>query len=556
MTMTNFCYSTPTKTRLVMTTALPYANGNLHIGHGSEAIQADIFARYRRLTGQTVIFVCADDCHGTAIELLAASQKKSPERVLREIGARHRADFARIKISFDEYHQTHSPENEAIAFSFFDELKTGGHLKRKNVPQLFDAQAGRYLDDRRVRGTCPSCGLKDQYGDACECGATYDAIQLLDPASTLTGSRPQVQNAEHLFFQIKNFADEIRAWLDSGAVQKEVRAKLLEWLDEGLRDWCITRNGPYFGIPVPGEPGLFFYVWLDAPIGYLSTLQHYLNNQPGDANWADVWGDENTEIRHFIGKDIINFHGLFWPALLCGAHSRLPDRLHAHGFVTVGGHKMSKSRGNSVELAHLLDQLGAEALRYAIAAQMNDGIADFNIDAEAVADKVNSDLVGKIANIAIRLRPLIAASGNVLSDVLPEPALYEKALGLAQQTLDGFETVNSAAAVRAIVALADLTNEYVNHNAPWTEIDPEARCAICSQALSQFRLLAALIQPICPGFAERCLAVFGVSQLSWKEMGKLPLGQQIAIPPRLFDRIDAASLSCLETNEIEKEALK
>lgn len=554
--MKNLCCTPLAKSRLVMTTALPYANGDLHIGHGSEAIQADIFARYRRLAGQEVIFVCADDCHGTAVELLAASQSKSPERVLQEVGARHRADFARAKISFDAYHSTHSSENEAIAFAFFDELKRGGHLQRKTVPQLYDAQAGRFLDDRRVRGTCPDCGRKDQYGDACECGATYDAIQLVDPVSTLTGARPQVQDAEHLFLKIEAFAAEIRAWLASGAVQKEVRAKLLEWLDEGLRDWCITRSGPYFGIPVPGEPGLFFYVWLDAPIGYLSAIQHYLQEQQSKKSWADIWSDEDTETLHFIGKDIINFHGLFWPALLCGAHIQLPDRLHAHGFVTVGGHKMSKSRGNSVTLAQLLDQLDADALRYAIAARMGDGITDFNIDALGVAEKVNSDLVGKIANIASRLRPIIAMSDNLLSDSLPDSDLFDQALALAGEALACFESVNTAAAVRSIVSLADLTNEYIDGEAPWTVEDPDKRRAICTQALAQFRLIAALIQPICPGLAGRCLAVFGLSKLGWDELGVPPTGQKIIIPPRLFDRIDAAALSCLGESQSGKDTVQ
>ena len=542
----------PQKSRLVMTTALPYANGNLHIGHGSEAIQADIFARHRRLTGQEVIFVCADDCHGTAVELLADAQRKTPEQVLTKVGARHRADFAQAQISFDAYHSTHSPENEAIAFAFFDELRAGGFLRRRTVPQLYDPQAGRFLDDRRVRGTCPSCGRKDQYGDSCECGATYDAIQLIDPVSTLTGARPEIREAEHLFFRISSFAETIQHWLDTGAVKPEVRAKLQEWLDQGLRDWCITRSGPYFGIPVPGEPGLFFYVWLDAPMGYLSALQHFLDLH-GGGDWHDVWDDPDTERRHFIGKDIINFHGLFWPALLRGAQHTLPDRLHVHGFATIGGHKMSKSRGNSVALSALLDELDSEALRYVVAARMGDGIADFNIDAADVAAKVNSDLVGKIANIAIRLRPIMSHLDNRLSDRLPDPALYERALDQAARVLAGYEAVSTAAAIRTLVALADMTNEYLTQTAPWADPDAETRRAASTQALIHFRLLAGLLQPVCPGFAQRCLAIFAEPNLPWRVLETLPLGQQIAIPPRLFERIDPTTLTSLDPASPEEE---
>lgn len=532
------------KSRLYLTIALPYANGPLHLGHATEAILGDTFARHRRLCGQDVMFLCADDTHGTATERLATERGMTPERVVAEIGDDHRADYAAFDISFDHYGSSNCDENRQIALNFFQNLKAKGYLQKKEVRQLFDKQAGAFLDDRRVRGTCPECGRHDQYGDSCECGATYEPTALKNPVSTLTGERPTLESAEHFFFELEPFRPTIEAWLSSGAVQPEVAAKLSEWLDAGLRPWCITRKGPYFGFAVPGEDNLFLYVWLDAPVTYIAAGAEYLAHISSDRSWQQDWCEENTEIVHVIGKDIVNFHGLFWVALLAANGCRPPDRLHAHGFITVGGEKMSKSRGNFVVLSDVLAQVDRDALRYAIASRLGRGISDLDLDAQSLTDKVNTDLVGKVANIAVRLRPFQNSFESLLSTEIPDFPALDAALEQASNVLSCYEALDLAGAVRGIMALADDTNRAIAKAAPWNASDQVIHDT-CTQALVQFRIIAALLQPLCPDFARRCLAIFGETRVAWAGLAHPPLGARIEIPTRLMDRVDLDAIDSL-----------
>lgn len=542
--LSSFRGPTPLKARLVMTTALPYANGPLHLGHAVEAIQADAFARHRRLSGQEVLFLGAEDCHGTAIELAAAAAGLRPEDAIAEVAAGHRRDYDALGISYDAYHSTHSAENAAVCAEVYAALRDNGHLVRRTTRQLYDAEAGRFLDDRRVRGTCPACGRHDQYGDACECGATYPAEALGDPVSMLSGTRPELREAEHVFLALDPVAGAISQWTRRGGLQRSFAAKIDEWERAGLRDWCLTRCKPYFGFTVPDTPDLAFYVWFDAPLGYIATLEHLLHvKSPAGPGWREIWQSPDTEIGHLIGKDIVQFHGVFWIGMLHGAGLRLPDWVHAHGFVTVGSAKMSKSRGNAQTVSELLSGLDADAFRFAVAEALGSGIDDVDITHDRIATVVNADVVGKIANLALRARPFMASFDHRLADQAPEPAVLERTYALVDDVLACYEAKDLAGAVRGIRQIAITANGRFTEAAPWASPDDRRVHAACTEALVHFWLLAALLQPIMPAFCGRSLAAFGAAAVPWRKLAEPPLGQTVKIPETLFARIDRARLA-------------
>ena len=392
-----------TMRQILVTSALPNANGSIHLGHLMEHIQTDIWVRFQRLRGHQCIYVCADDTHGTATMLRADELGITAEEFIKKIQAEHEKDFQDFNISHDNYYSTHSDENQHYSSLIYNRLKAAGHIASKSVDQLFDPEKELFLADRFIVGTCPKCKTEDQYGDNCEaCGATYDATDLINPTSKISGAKPVLKQSTHLFFALSNFTDFLNDWTRSGTLQTQVANKLAEWLNSGLQDWDISRDAPYFGFEIPGEPGKYFYVWLDAPVGYMASFQNYCDRHP-EVNFDDYWNkDSEYEVHHFIGKDIVNFHALFWPAMLSAAEFRTPTKVHAHGFVTVDGLKMSKSRGTFINASTFVAHLNPEYLRYYFAAKLSGSVDDLDINLEDFTQRVNSDLVGKVVNIASR----------------------------------------------------------------------------------------------------------------------------------------------------------
>src|SRR5512139_3505516 len=454
---------TPTPRRTILvTSALPYANGSLHLGHMVETVQTDIWVRFQRLRGHDCLYVCASDAHGTPIMLKARQEGIAPEELIERIGAEQRRDFAGFDISFDNFHTTHSPESREVTEEVYRRLVAGGHIRRETIRQAYDEQAQMFLPDRYVRGTCPRCGAADQYGDSCEsCGATYSPSDLLNPVSVVSGTPPVQRDSEHLFFRLGDFEAFLREWTGSGRLQAAVSSKLDEWFSAGLRDWDISRDAPYFGFEIPGEQGKFFYVWLDAPIGYLGSFLQYCRRTGRD--FDRYWSPgSDAEVYHFIGKDIVYFHTLFWPAVLHGAGYRPPTSVFVHGFLTVNGQKMSKSRGTFITARSWLEHLPAEYLRYFFASRLGDGVDDLDLNLDDFVAKVNSDIVGKLVNIASRCAGFIArGAGGKLSATLPEPALQEEFVAAGERVAALYEGRDLAGAMREIMALTDRANFYI-----------------------------------------------------------------------------------------------
>ncbi|MBP6514640.1 MAG: methionine--tRNA ligase, partial [Steroidobacteraceae bacterium] len=453
--------------RILVTSALPYANGPTHLGHLIEAIQTDIWVRSQRLSGHECIYVCADDTHGTPIMLKAQQEGTTPEAVIAAVGIERRRDYADFQIGFDNYYTTHSPENVAQTHDIFGKLVAGGHIATRSIKQAYDEKAGMFLPDRYVRGSCPRCGAPDQYGDSCEaCGATYAPSDLVNPLSVISGTPPVERESEHLFFKLGDFEQMLREWTGGGALQAGVRNKLEEWFGQGLRDWDISRDAPYFGIEIPGHPGKYFYVWLDAPIGYMASFRDLCNKS--GLRFEDWWGaDSSAELYHFIGKDIIYFHTLFWPATLHGAGYRVPNGVFAHGFLTINGEKMSKSRGTFITVRRYLDHLPASHLRYYFASKLSDGLEDMDLNLDEFALKVNADVVGKLVNIASRCAGFITRGHDGrLADVLPDMPLFEEFAAATPRITALYDARDYSAAIREIMALADRANLYIDQNKP------------------------------------------------------------------------------------------
>jgi methionyl-tRNA synthetase len=491
------------KRRLLITAALPYANGSIHLGHMLEYIQTDIWTRFQRSRGHEVWFAWADDAHGTPIMLHAEKRGMSAEALIEEMSVEHQRDFADFGISHDNFSSTHSATNKALVERIWERLQSSGAVRTRVIEQFFDPERNMFLPDRFIRGQCPKCGAVDQYGDSCEvCGATYDPTELVDPRSALSGATPVMKSTEHFFVALETFRDSLKRWVRSGALQDEVANKLEEWFGDTLRDWDVTRDAPYFGFPIPGQTDKYFYVWLDAPVGYLASFMEICKREGLDfEEWLKPGSD--TEMHHFIGKDIIYFHCLFWPAMLEGAGMRRPTGVYAHGFLTVNGAKMSKSRGTFIKARTWLDELHPDTLRYYFAAKLGSGLADIDLNLEDFKARVNSDLVGKLVNIASRSAGFIHKfGGGRLARALPEPALYQRFVDAHEAIAGEFEARNFQMAIRRIMALADEANRYIDEHKPWVLAKEEGReaevLAICTQGINLFRAMMIWLAPVIP----------------------------------------------------------
>lgn len=545
----------------LVTTALPYANGPLHLGHLVGYIQADIWVRARRLAGNTTHFVCADDTHGTPIMLAAEKAGTTPEAFVADVQAGHERDFAAFGVAFDHYDSTNSATNRELTEAFYAKLDAGGHIARRNVAQFYDPAKGMFLPDRYIKGICPNCGSPDQYGDNCEvCGATYAPTDLKEPRSVLSGSTPEIRDSEHFFFEVGRFEAFLREWLAGDVALPGVKAKLMEWLDAegGLRAWDISRDAPYFGFGIPGAPGKYFYVWLDAPIGYLSSFKVLCAQQGLDFE-AHLRAGTDVELHHFIGKDIVNFHGLFWPAVLHGTGHRAPTRLHVNGYLTVDGAKMSKSRGTFVKARTYLDVgLEAEALRYYYAAKSSGGVDDLDLNLGDFTARVNADLVGKFVNLASRCAGFIDKRfGSRLADVLPDHAMYDRFVAALAPVREAYERNDPAAAIRATMALADEANRYIDDRKPWViakqdGADAELQ-AVCTQGLNLFRVLAAALKPVLPRTAAQAEAFLASPITAWPDLDAPLIGNVIQSYAALFTRIDPKLIDAM--TEASRETL-
>ncbi len=535
----------------LVTSALPYANGPLHLGHLVGYIQADIWVRARRMGGNPTWFVCADDTHGTPIMLAAEKAGVTPETFIANVQASHQRDFAAFGVAFDNYDSTNSPTNRELTESFYLKLERAGHISRRSVAQFYDPVKGMFLPDRYIKGICPNCGAPDQYGDNCEvCGATYAPTDLKEPRSVVSGTPPQVRESEHFFFEVGHFEAFLRQWLAGDVALPGVKAKLAEWLDSegGLRAWDISRDAPYFGFQIPGQPGKYFYVWLDAPIGYLSSFRNLCarSGEDFDRFLAD---DSQTELHHFIGKDIVNFHGLFWPAVLHGTGHRAPTALHVNGYLTVDGAKMSKSRGTFVMARTYLDAgLEPEALRYYFAAKSSGGVDDLDLNLSDFVARVNADLVGKFVNLASRCAGFVHKRfDGRLAAALPEPATYARFVEALAPIRAAYERNDPASAIRQTMALADEANKYIDDHKPWViakELDngrsgADAQLqAVCTQGLNLFRVLAAALKPVIPRTAEAAETFLAAPVAGWDDLAAPLAGHVIQPYAALFTRID------------------
>ncbi len=536
---------------MLVTCALPYANGSIHLGHMLEHIQADIWVRYQRMRGHQVHFICADDAHGTPIMLKAQQMGITPEEMIAAVSKEHQADFAGFNISFDNYHSTHSDENRELAELIYGRLKNGGFIKSRTISQLFDPEKSMFLPDRFVKGTCPKCKSPEQYGDNCDsCGATYSPTELIDPKSAVSGATPVMKDSEHFFFDLPQFEKWLAEWVrGSGAIQEEMANKMQEWFESGLQQWDITRDAPYFGFEIPGAPGKYFYVWLDAPIGYMASFKN-LCNKRGDIDFDSYWkADSDAELYHFIGKDIAYFHCLFWPSMLEGANFRKPTKVNVHGYVTVNGAKMSKSKGTFIKASTYLNHLDPECLRYYYAAKLNSRIDDLDLNLEDFVQRVNADVVNKLVNLASRNAGFIAKRfGGKLAATCAEPELYAEFANARATIAEAYESREFSRAIREIMALADKANRYVDDKAPWVIAKQEGADAelqaVCSVGINLFRVLMAYLKPVMPLLAERAEA-FLAETLSWDGI-EMPLVDHTVAPFKaLFSRIEPAKIEAM-----------
>ncbi len=532
-----------TPRNILVTSALPYANAPLHLGHMLEQAQTDIWVRFQRSRGHHCRYVCADDAHGTAIMLSAEAANRTPEAHIAAIQAQHERDSAGFLIQFDQYHSTHSPENQRWSETIFKRLEAGGHIAVRDITQAFDPEKGLFLADRFIKGTCPKCKAPDQYGDNCEaCGATYSPADLIDPVSALSGAAPVDKDSSHLFFQLGHFEGLLTDWINSGQLQPPIANKLKEWLEAGLQDWDISRDAPYFGFEIPGYPEKYFYVWLDAPIGYMASHEVLCREQGDDFDAYWLPGGD-TELYHFIGKDIVNFHGLFWPAMLDAAELRQPTAVYAHGFLTVNGVKMSKSRGTFILAETYLEHLDPEYLRYYFAAKLSGGVDDIDLNLDDFVQRVNSDLIGKVVNIASRCAGFLRKKfDNQMSDTCAEPELVQSFIDAGDEIAALYEAREFNRAMREIIALADRANQYIDDKKPWVMAKDEALedevQAVCSVGINLFRVLATYLKPVLPKMVEKSEAFLRCS-LDWAALDAPLMAHELAPFEPLLQRVDA-----------------
>ncbi|SFC85145.1 methionine--tRNA ligase [Pseudoalteromonas denitrificans] len=535
--------------KILITSALPYANGPTHLGHMLEYIQTDIWSRFQKLRGHEAYYVCADDAHGTPIMLNAQKQGITPEEMVAAVSFERQRDFADFNIKFDNYHSTHSEENKALSSLIYTRLNDAGFIKKRTIEQLFDPEKSIFLPDRFVTGTCPSCDSIDQNGDSCDsCGATYSPTELKNPKSAMSGATPVLKDSEHFFFDLPAFEGMLKEWLHSGSIQEEMANKLQEWFTDGLQQWDISRDAPYFGFEIPGEPGKYFYVWLDAPIGYMASFKNLCDksNLSFDEFWAE---DSKAELYHFIGKDIIYFHSLFWPAMLDGAKFRKPTNVFAHGFVTVNGAKMSKSKGTFIKARTYLEHLNPEYLRYYFAAKLNSGITDFDLNLEDFAQRVNSDLVGKVVNIASRCAGFITKKfDGKLSDTIMDQTLLTEFQNASESIANSYETREYGRAIREIMALADKANQFIDTNAPWVliknEETQEQAHQVCSLGINLFRLLMVYLKPVLPEMANNVEAFLN-EELTWESAKTQLTSHEITKFKALMQRVEMDKVNAM-----------
>ena len=535
---------------ILVTSALPYANGPIHLGHLLEYIQTDIWVRYQKLRGENCHYVCADDAHGTAIMLRAEREGITPEQLISRIQAEHERDFSGFLVEFDNYYSTHSKENRELSSYIYQKLRDRGHIATRSITQAYDPEKGMFLADRFIKGTCPRCRTPDQYGDNCEaCGATYTPMELIEPRSALSGATPEERESEHFFFTLPDFADFLRDWTNSGALQPGMANKLAEWLDSGLHDWDISRDAPYFGFEIPDSPGKYFYVWVDAPVGYLASFQN-LCNRRGDIDFDHYWREDSTaEVYHFIGKDIVNFHALFWPAMLKTAGFRTPTAINCHGFVTVNGQKMSKSRGTFIMARTYLDHLHPEYLRYYFASKLTAGVDDMDLNLDDFVQKVNSDLVGKVVNIASRSAGFITKQfDGQLGSEITEPERLKEFTDAADEIAGHYEEREIGRAMKRVMELADRANQYVDEQKPWVLAKDEATRdqvqAISTNALNMFRVLMIYLAPVLPETARNAEDFLNTS-LDWRRLEDHLLDHGINKFKPLMKRIDSKQIEAM-----------
>lgn len=545
---------------ILVTSALPYANGPIHLGHMLEYIQTDIWVRFQKMRGHNCTYVCADDAHGTAIMLKAEQLGRTPEEQIAQVQQEHERDFAGFNVGFDNYYSTHSEENREYANLIYQRNKDKGYIVSREITQLFDPEKRMFLADRFVKGTCPKCDAEDQYGDNCEsCGATYSASELKNPKSTLSGAKPVEKQNTQLFFDLPQFQNMLEEWTRSGRLQEGIANKLGEWLAAGLQQWDISREAPYFGFEIPDEPGKFFYVWLDAPIGYMASFKN-LCDRRSDLNFDDYWQPgSTTELYHFIGKDIINFHGLFWPAMLTGADLRTPTAIYSHGFVTVNGHKMSKSRGTFIKAETYLRHLNPEYLRYYFAAKLGNKIDDIDLNLEDFAQRVNSDLVNKLVNIASRCAGFISKRfAGKLADTLEDKSLINTFISKGDEIAAHYENREFAKVCREVMALADLANQYIDEQAPWVLAKQEGKDnqvqQVCSLGINLYRILVLYLKPILPQLAQNSADFLNISPLEWSHLNNLLEGHHINKFKALMQRIEMPKIEQMVAESKEEAA--
>ncbi|URL01484.1 methionine--tRNA ligase [Avibacterium sp. 20-126] len=547
--------------KILVTCALPYANGPIHLGHMLEHIQADIWVRFQRMRGNEIYFVCADDAHGTPIMLKADQMGITPEQLIADVQQKHIADFEGFNISFDNYHSTHSEENRELAQCIYRKLKENGFIKSRTISQLFDPEKQMFLPDRFVKGTCPKCKSPDQYGDNCEvCSATYSPTELINPRSTVSGATPVLKESEHFFFDLPSFEAMLKEWIRSGSLQQEVANKMQEWFEAGLQQWDISRDAPYFGFKIPDTENKYFYVWLDAPIGYMASFKN-LCERKGDLDFNDFWRqDSQTELYHFIGKDIMYFHSLFWPAMLEGAELRKPDNIFVHGYVTVNGEKMSKSRGTFIQAATYLKHLDPEYLRYYYAAKLGNRIDDLDLNLEDFVQRVNTDVVNKLVNLASRNAGFIQKRfDGELAATLQDPQLFAEFTAQSEQIAAYYENREFGKAIREIMTLTDKANKYIDEKAPWVIAKEEGReqelQQVCSMGIQLFRVLMGYLKPVLPKLAERAEA-FLQAEITWDNLATPLLAHKIAPFKALFSRLEMKQIEqMIEASKAENAQL-
>ena len=555
--------------KILVTSALPYANGSIHLGHLVEYIQTDIWVRFQRMRGHQCYYVCADDTHGTPVMLRAQQEGVTPETLIQRMHTEHLADFQAFHVAFDNYYSTHSQENRGLAEGIYRRLKAKGLIETRTIEQLYDPDKEMFLPDRFIKGTCPKCKSPDQYGDSCEvCGATYAPTELIDPVSALSGAKPVTRQSEHYFFALHKCEPFLNQWLSGTGnrapnggkpLQAEAQNKIEEWFRAGLKDWDISRDAPYFGFEIPDAPGKYFYVWLDAPIGYMASFQHLCRRLGLD--FDEFWGPgSHVELHHFIGKDILYFHALFWPAMLHGADYRTPDRVHAHGFLTVNGQKMSKSRGTFITARTYLQHLEPEYLRYYFAGKLGDRIEDIDLNLDHFVARVNSDLIGKYINIASRCAGFISKrfDGRLSRDLDGNgESLVIGLQGHAKAVADLYEQRHFSEAVRQIMGFADEANEYINQCKPWDMARDPAQDIllhqVCTSALNAFRLLTLYLKPILPLLARRVEAFLDIAPLTWDNAQHVLTDHHIKPYEHLARRVEASQVQAMLDASLPRE---